>query len=205
MQLYNHGRILDRTIYDRNEWILHDDYAECITYDINFNPNGRVKFDLDDYDRFKDYKVYIRNHNGKYYAVITIDNRKYFVHRVILSIEKEEFNINKVVDHINGDSLDNRKSNLRICSHSDNMKNIRKRNRFVGVSESKDGRFMARIMHDYKTINIGLFDTFEEAVLARLKKEVELCGEYGSNKDLHYILENENPIGELKKYFNNNK
>lgn len=33
MQMYHKGKITTRTIYDPNEYILHDDYAECITYD----------------------------------------------------------------------------------------------------------------------------------------------------------------------------
>ena len=49
MQMYRHGHILNRTIFDKNEWIFNDGYAECVTYDKNFEPNGKVKFDIDDY------------------------------------------------------------------------------------------------------------------------------------------------------------
>ena len=53
-------------------------------------------------------------------------------------------------------------------------------------------------MNDYKYYNLGVFDTYEEAVLARIKKEKELCGEYGANKDLYYVLDTVSPINELK-------
>ena len=67
--MYRHGHILNRTIFDKNEWIFNDGYAECVTYDKNFEPNGKVKFDIDDYEKLKDKKIYICNHNGKFYAV----------------------------------------------------------------------------------------------------------------------------------------
>ena len=54
-------------------------------------------------------------------------------------------------------------------------------------------------MSNYKTINLGYFDTYEEAVIARLKKEKEICGSFGPNKDLYYLLDYLSPIEELKK------
>ena len=58
-------------------------------------------------------------------------------------------------------------------------------------------------LHEFVII-IKLFiqDTAEEALLARLKKEQELCGEYGPNKDLYYVLNHPSPIKELHKYIN---
>ena len=202
MQMFHHGHILEKTIFDRNEWIKNDEYAECITYDKNFNPNGKAKFDLDDAEKLKDKKIYICNHNGKYYAVISETNlHKVLAHRYVMGLYNEEYSIRRVIDHINGDSLDNRKSNLRICSHSENMINIRKNKKIVGVNQKKDGRYSARIMHNYKGIDLGIHNTYEEAVLARVKKEKELCGEYGPNSDLFYILNLPSPLEELKKVF----
>ena len=63
-------------------------------------------------------------------------------------------------------------------------------------------KWTARICHNYKTIYLGYYDTAEEALLARLKKEQELCGEYGPNKDLYYVLNHPSPIKELHKYIN---
>ena len=56
-------------------------------------------------------------------------------------------------------------------------------------------------MNNYRTLNLGVFETYEEAVLARITKEYELCGEYGPNKDLFYVLNLPNPLEELKKIF----
>lgn len=200
MQMYRHNRILERTIYDGNEWTFFEDYAECTTYDRNFKENGKIKFDLDDYERLKNSKIYICNHNEKKYAVISAPKlHKILAHRFILGINNEEYSIKRVVDHVNGDTLDNRKKNLRICSQKDNMTNIKKNGKIVGVNLLKNGKYSSRLMKDYISLNIGVYDTYEEAVLARIEKEKELCGEYGSNSHLYYILETNSPLEELKK------
>lgn len=198
MQMYRHGKILERTIYDRNEWVLKENYAECITYNKVFKENARVKFDKDDYEKLKNEKVYVCNHNGKIYAVISTNKmHKIFAHRFVMNLQNEEYTINRVVDHVNGDTLDNRKCNLRICQHKNNMKNIRKKNKVVGVNK-KDDKFIAKLMNNYICFNLGIYETYEEAVLARISKEKELCGEYGPNRDLYYILDKDSPIDELK-------
>lgn len=203
MQMYHHGHILKRTIFDKNEWIKHDDYEECITYDKNLQPNGHVKFDLDDAEKLKKKKIYICNHNGKFYAIISESNlHKIFAHRYVMGLQNEEYSIRRVVDHINGDSLDNRKTNLRICSHKENMINIRKNNKIIGVNLKKDGRYSARIMNNYKSFNLGFYNTYEEAVLARIKKEKEICGDYGPNSELFYVLNLPSPLEELKRILN---
>lgn len=198
MQMWRYGKILERTIFDKNEWKIYDDYAECTTYDKKFNPNGCVKFDIDDYEKLKDKKIYVCNHNGKVYAIISAPQlHKILAHRFVMGVYNEEYSIRRVVDHINGDTLDNRKSNLRICSQKENMTNIRKKGKVTGVNE-RDGIFIARIMKDYKSIEIGKYDTYEEAVLARITKERELCGDFGPNRDLFCVLESVSPIEELK-------
>ena len=127
MQLYHHGHLLERTIYDRNSYIDHTEegYTECITYTKNFNESYHVIIDIDKKEEVSKYKVYTRSHGGKQYAFISKNGKKIFLHRFLMGLEKEEYSINKVVDHINGNSLDNRVSNLRICSHKENAQNCR--------------------------------------------------------------------------------
>lgn len=197
MQMYHKGKITERTIYDPNEYILHDDYAECITYDKEGNETARTKVDLDKVEELKQFKIYIRKQGGDtWYAAISINGKKVLLHRYLMGMHEEEYSIKKVVDHINGDKLDDRIQNLRVCEHKDNMKNIRKGNKVIGVSQLKNGKWAARIMHNYKGMHLGYFDTEQEAIIARLTKEFELCGDYGPNKDLYHLLGHCSKAGE---------
>ena len=202
LQMKRHGKILERTIFDKNEWKIFTDYAICITYNKEGTPNGIVKVDIDKVQDLKQYKIYCRTHDcGKQYACICIDGRKVLLHRYLMNIYNQEYTLQTCVDHINGDSLDNRIANLRICSHKDNMKNIRKGKKIIGVSKSpnKNNKWIARIMSNYKTINLGYFDTYEQAVIARISKEKELFEDYGPNSSLYYLLDYPSPIDKLKE------
>lgn len=77
--------------------------------------------------------------------------------------------IHNPIDHINGNCLDNRKSNLRICTISDNMYNTyRQRNNSTGVrkhiQKGKYISYQAYISINNKQINLGYFDTKEKAI-----------------------------------------
>lgn len=197
MQMYNHGKIIKRTIYDPNEYVIYDDYAECITYDKNGNEAARIKVDLNKVEELKQFKIYIRRQGGDtWYAAVNFKNKKVLLHRYLLDVHNQEYSTKCVIDHINGDKLDNRLENLRICEHKDNMKNIRKNGKIIGISKLKNGKWAARIMHNYKGIHLGYFDNEHDAIIARLKKEIELCGEYGPNRDLYHLLDHCSNAGE---------
>lgn len=73
------------------------------------------------------------------------------------------------VDHINHDTLDNRRENLRVCSHSENISNLKKSNSksgFFGAYWKKRGGWQSTIMKDRKKICLGHFKTAEEAARA---------------------------------------
>lgn len=82
----------------------------------------------------------------------------------------------QVVDHINGDPMDNRRENLRACSQSENVQNIRWNPRnttgvrgvYYAVERKK---FVATIGVRRKLIRIGGYDTIEEATAARKAAE----------------------------------
>lgn len=193
MQMYHSGRILDRTIFEPNRWELFENYAVCVTYNKNGVANSMVKVDLDKVEELKQFKIYCREHSGKRYACITVDRKKILLHRYLMGIHNDEYTLRTTIDHINGDSLDNRLTNLRICSQKDNMKNIRKPGRITGVTQLRTGKWAARIMSNYRTISLGNFNSREEAVIARLRKERELFGEFGPNRNLYYLLDRPSP------------
>lgn len=111
---------------------------------------------------------------GQYYAKRTGGA---LMHRVILNAPKE-----LQVDHINGNKLDNRKSNLRLCTVSQNLMNKKKycgESPYKGVHFNKRmGRYEAYIKLNARKIHIGHFDTPQEAALAWNKKAIELYGEF---------------------------
>lgn len=71
---------------------------------------------------------------------------------------------------ING--LNNRKSNLRIVSHSDNLRN--QHNNRKGIKQVGSGRFQVLLTYNYQGIYLGTYDTYEEALAARLQAENRL-------------------------------
>jgi hypothetical protein len=88
-----------------------------------------------------------------------------------------------VVDHINGDSLDNRINNLRLCYHRDNARNregnIRLLNdfKFKGVTE-KEKSFQAQFCLNQTRINLGRFETAADAAKVYDMMTVIFYGEY---------------------------
>ena len=128
------------------------------------------------------------------YACAKQDGRHLRMHRLIMNAREGE-----TVDHINGNTLDNRRENLRIVSASQNAINRRKRadnkSGVTGVYFSKaHNRWFACINIDKKKQTIGLFKTMEEAVTARKEKEKEIYGDYVRPENLKSIQ------AEIKSY-----
>lgn len=99
-----------------------------------------------------------------------------WLHRSLLGLEKGD---KRRVDHINGDRLDNRRSNLRICTQRENSQNLHGRRSnntsgFRGVTWSKSARsWVAQATLDYQRFYLGCFRTAEEAAEAVVKFRVE--------------------------------
>lgn len=109
------------------------------------------------------------------YLVIGLNAKLLYAHRAAWAIMHGEWPPEQI-DHINGDRLDNRATNLRSVSHAENCRNttIKRFNRSgtAGVAFAKrEGKWRARIMHDYKDIHLGYFDTWADAVDARGRAE----------------------------------
>lgn len=169
-QFARHGKFLGKTIYDDNEYIIHNDYAEIILCDKNSNKVGSALIDIEDIDLCKKYKWHIKNSLHTQYAITTISkNTKIFLHRLVLKYDGI-----LDIDHINHDGLDNRKRNLRICSHSKNLTNQYNYNN--GIYKTNSNKYRASICKDNKTIYIGTYDTEDEAIYHRKIEEKKLFG-----------------------------
>ena len=179
MQMYHNQKILNYSIYDRNEFVKYDTYAEIILKNKYGEEVARTKIDLDELSRVIQYKWYCHEYeNFKQYCQGTLDTgEKIRLHHFILGIQKNTLK-GKVVDHINGDSLDNRKSNLRIITQQENLLNMKPQDPMKGIRKYylKDGtpRYGARITYNYKTISLGTYNTLEEAQQARQKALEEI-------------------------------
>lgn len=158
-ELYRYGHIRERNLQTKNEIIKHKDYAEIVIYNRYCNKICTTKIDLDDVERCSKYKWRLVKNYIRY-------NNKAYLHHFILTnnINYNYIGNNLVIDHINRDTLDNRKCNLRIVTISDN--NINRTNKSRGYDKLPSGRYRARISINNKNVHLGVFDTKEGAVAA---------------------------------------
>lgn len=95
------------------------------------------------------------------------------------------------MDHINGDGLDNRRENLRVCTRSENQRNMRPRggySQYKGVTLFKrDAKWVARIWFDGKKIYLGKFDDEKAAAMAYDSAATNFFGPFARTnfKDAH--------------------
>ncbi len=126
---------------------------------------GTVLVDEEDAHLVHDGKWFVHNpsQGGVRYAV----SKQRRLHRLIMGAKP-----NQIVDHINGDGLDNRRGNLRFCTHTQNMQNRKAAyNRFsaykgVTFSPKRTRPYDVRIKAFGQRIFIGSFATEKAAALA---------------------------------------
>lgn len=109
--------------------------------------------------------------NGKGYLQVALHGKDYLAHRLAWLLHTGSWP-SQHLDHINGQKTDNRMDNLRECSNAQNQQNRGKpSNNTSGVQgvcwHKRDKKWQAQIAVDGKRINLGYFETIEEAVAAR--------------------------------------
>lgn len=154
------------------------------------NSNDAILFDPEDYDlvsRFKWRKCegYARSHER-----IPGGQTNYKMHRLIMGVNDPRL----VVDHINGNTLDNRRSNLRILTNKENRWNChnykQSSSNYPGVVQAKN-KWRAQIGFASKSYHLGYYDTELEAAMVWEAHARFIRGLYGkwnfNPKDLDHI------------------
>lgn len=144
---------------------------------IQLSQNKKSIIDDEDYERLNQWKWSF--HNGGYGVRTTWpDNKAVLLHRIVMNCPD-----NMEVDHINGNKLDNRKENLRVCTARENRLNRKKSknktSKYKGVHWNKDNsKWRAKITVNDKSISLGCFITELEAAEAYNKSALTYFGKY---------------------------
>lgn len=143
-----------------------------------------VYVDDEDYDYLNKFNW---SYNGRY-AVSNINKNTINMHRLIIKINNINIPKGYIVDHIDGDGLNNTKLNLRVCTQSNNQMNKAKTkskttSKYKGVYFDKHNKkWNATIEHSIdgnrKKINLGLFDDEELSARVYDVNAITLFGEY---------------------------
>lgn len=152
---------------------------------IKLNNNKLVKIDSEDFEKvssFHWFTVKYKNYCKVRAEVWKNGNKKGItMSRLILNCPK-----GMVVDHINGDALDNRKSNLRICTHAENMKNrkiLSKNNKtgYKGVSwNSFAKQWQVGISFNGKHMTIGYSKNKDDAAKMYNEAAIKYHGDFAT-------------------------
>jgi len=138
--------------------------------------------DAEDYPRLARYKWHCSMDGHTFYAYTFRrtkgKKKRVFMHRQIMNAPK-----GRLVDHIDGNGLNNRKSNLRLCSAAQNARNKRPApncySKYKGVTWHKHHKkWYVRICKSGKSTHLGCFDNEIDAALAYDRKAAELFKEY---------------------------
>ena len=143
-------------------------------YCIGIDSKGRMfKFDKEDEELIK---AHIWHVTDEGYVKTNINRKSVMLHRLLMDVDSS-----MEVDHINHEKNDCRKSNLRMCQRSGNMRNRTRQSNntagFKGVTKNRN-KWLARIKVDGKHVYLGLYDTPELAHNAYVQAAKKHHGEY---------------------------
>jgi hypothetical protein len=175
----------------------------CLNQDkiIEYNKKQRK---LNNYEELEDCYI-CHTDNGDFYfdksdySYINNIHRCWYIHKtgyVLVKLNGVEVRLQNylmhppeghMVDHIDGNPLNNRRSNLRICKEIDNAKNKKTpTNNTSGVKgvswNNKMEQWCARIGYNNERILLGYFNNFDEAVKTRKEAEIEYHKEFSNDR-----------------------
>lgn len=138
-----------------------------------------AKVDDADFEWINAAKWHASKHCNKIYARGVIDGKHVYMHRLILNPSPNEF-----CDHIDRDTMNNQRSNLRKCTWAENQRNKSKKknatSKYMGVVKTQNGTYKAQVTHMGKLAYSKRFKTEIEAARAYNEKKKELHGEFAN-------------------------
>ena len=155
-------------------------------YGIGYATNGKkFYFDLEDYNKIRGYRWYVNESDGYVEAIKENNETRHIkLHRLIMDVVDQDWRICQV-DHIHGreSRYDNRKSNLRIVTVSQNgMNKGLQSNNTSGVRgvnwDKQRQKWRVRIKINGKEIHLGYFTKLDDAIKVRENAERKYFGEY---------------------------
>ena len=166
-----------------NEYNLDGAYGVGLTA----NTNEEFYFDLEDYDKIKDYYWYAKvnaHHYLRLMAKSKVDDD--FKSNEISMTELLGF---KEYDHADRNPLNNRKNNFRLATKSQQCMNRNKfKNNTSGVTgvgwRDREQKWCAYIQMNGKTKSLGYYDEKNDAIQARLNAESKYYGEFAPQRHL---------------------
>lgn len=171
-----------------NEYINKDTYT-IIKINNERYGNFEILIDNDDAEQCKSCTWYVNKYDRTaekdYYYIV--NGKGLLLHRFIMNAPKE-----LVVDHKDGNKLDNRKQNLQICTVKENSRKsefrVTNKSGHTGVIwYTKTNKWMSYIKVNYKFKNLGYFENIDDAIDARKKAEIFYFGDF---KPISNCLEN---------------
>ena len=149
---------------------------------ITTSKNEEILIDEEYYTDLNKYSWHIKSSG---YACARISGKLQLMHRYLLNAKS-----NEIIDHINGNKLDNRKLNLRYSNPLNNAHNKTKlentTSKYIGVHFYKSrNKYVSALTKAGKKYHLGYFETEKEAALAYNTKAIKLYGEYANLNDLN--------------------
>lgn len=168
-----------RNIY----WTETDNTGVEYGVGLTSNTNNKFYFDLDDFDKIKNY-CWCESHDKNEYVVISAQDPE--KHKIV---KMHQLIYGASCDHKDRNPLNNRKINLRDATHSQQNMNrgVQKNNTtgFIGIHWMKnDKQWQAYISINQKKTHLGNFNNKEDALRARLEAEAKYYGEFAPQRHL---------------------
>jgi HNH endonuclease len=165
---------------------------------------GKVALiDAEDAEKVLKYKWHACQRAPNWYAATSAERRRgnaIYLHRLLANPTRGEH-----VDHINGDGLDCRRENLRLCTNAENRRNMRVRrgvSQFKGVAKCKSNStrvWEAYIWFNNRKIGLGNYETEIEAARAYNAAALKYHGDFACLNEIPGLTYEESTTPPIRK------